>query len=88
MFGKMYDRDHRYPYVRENVRRRIQRGASAENEDQDRQNDERVRPLQGYEDNRIHWGALADSAAAAYPARGPLGRVMRYRRINFISRAK
>src|SRR5882757_336749 len=47
-------RDHGDPYIRENVRRRTQGGATAENEDQDRQDDERVRPLQGYEDNGVH----------------------------------
>jgi hypothetical protein len=40
--------------VREDVGRRAQCGTSAENENQYRQNGERIRPLQGYEDNRIH----------------------------------
>ncbi len=81
------DRDHGDPDVRENVRRRTESGASAENEDQDRQNDERVRPLQGHEDNGVHRCTRAISSAVAYQASGPLGRLMRYRRINFISQA-
>src|SRR5271170_2113388 len=42
------------PYVRENICGRAQRGSSTENEDQDRENGERIRPLQSYENNRIH----------------------------------
>ena len=58
----------------------LQRGASAENEDQDRQNDERIRPLQGYEDNRIHRRARADSAPTAYRVGGELqGRAAQWR---------
>src|SRR5258708_17890836 len=69
--------DHGDPYIRENVRRRTQRGATAKNEDQDRQDDERVGPLQGYEDNGVqlhlpgqligsrHPGALRHSCVVA-----------------------
>src|ERR1700716_2592321 len=67
------DRDHGDPYVRENVCRRLERSPPPENEDQDRQNDECVRPLQGYLDDRIHrarrlikWTPLTDSASLMY----------------------
>ncbi len=65
------DRDHRNPDVRENIRRRAQRRASAENENQDRQHDERVRPLQGDEDDGVHSYARRDPSA---PGQVPLMR--------------
>src|SRR6267378_3894310 len=62
-------------YIREDVRRRAQRGASAENEVEDRQNHERIRPLQGYDDNRIHACARAGSSApTATTVSGPNAR--------------
>src|ERR1700693_1228567 len=82
--------DHGDPYVWEDIGRRAPRGASAENEDEDGQNDERIGPLKGHDYNRIHGGVRPDSAALTYPVSGELrsrtkrwrlGGLVRHRRI-------
>src|SRR5260370_35959851 len=71
------DRNHRDSYVRENVRRGPQCRLSAENDDQNSQHDERVRSLQGYEDNGIQACAASSeppptaAVTVNYPAHPP-----------------